>query len=211
MTIYNNNKNLGVTLDSRLSMKLQVSNICRSAYIELRRIASIRQFLTTDATKVLVCAFVLSKLDYCNSLLAGCSQKLLGKLQMVQNSAARLIFRVKKREHVTPYLRDLHWLPVQTRIEYKIASLTFNSITASCPPYLSSLLQLYTPSRRLRSASDTRILCVPRVRTVTFGERSFSYQSPTFWNKLPSDLRHLDTKQQFRQNLKTHLFRSLTE
>ena len=94
-------KNLGVTLDRHLTMQLQVSNICRSAYIELRRIASIRQYLTVDATKVLVCAFVLSKLDYCNSLLSGRPKNLIEKLQRVQNSAARLIFRIKGRVRTT--------------------------------------------------------------------------------------------------------------
>ena len=201
-------KNLGVTLDCHLSMNIQVTNICRSAYIELRRIASIRHFLTAEATKTLVCAFILSKLDYCNLLLAGCPQSLLSKLQMVQNSAARLISKTTRRDHITPVLHDLHWLPVRDRISYKVASITFSCITASCPPYLSALLQLYTPSRQLRSASDTRKLRIPRVKTLTFGQRSFSFQSTACWNSLPECLRHADTKDIFKRNLKTHLFQS---
>ena len=86
-------KNLGVTLSSNLSMEKHVTNICRSAYVEIRRISNIRHYLNIDATKTLVCAFVLSKLDYCNSLLSSCPSQLLNNLQKVQNSAARLIFK----------------------------------------------------------------------------------------------------------------------
>ena len=146
-----------------------------------------------------------NKLD-CNSLLAGCPDKLLTKLELVQNSAARLVYKIKKSEHVTPYLRKLHWLPVKERIQYKVASLTFNCISTSCPSYLSSLLELYVPSRQLRSASDTRKLCVPIVKAPTFGGRSFLSQSPLIWNSLPLSLRNSDSKELFKQNLKTHLF-----
>ena len=89
-------KNLGVTFDCHLTMKTHVSNLVRSANFELRRISSLRHLLSTDATKILVSAFVLSRLDYCNSLLFGCRQYLLNKLQKVQNNAARLVLRVSK-------------------------------------------------------------------------------------------------------------------
>ena len=112
-------KNLGVTLTNNLSMEKHVTNICRSAYIEMRRISNIRHYLTTDATKTLLCAFVLSKLDYCNSLLSGSPKHLLDKLQKVQNSAARLVFKALKHKHIKPLLQKLHWLPVVSRIQYK--------------------------------------------------------------------------------------------
>ena len=101
-------KNLGVTFDCHLTMKTHVSNLVRSANFELRRISSIRHLLSTDATNTLVSAFVLSRLDYCNSLLLGCPQYLLNKLQKVQNNAARLVLRFSKTDHISPHLDSLH-------------------------------------------------------------------------------------------------------
>ena len=176
-------KNLGVTLDSNLSMSQHISNTCKAAYIQIRHISSIRHLLTTQATQTLICSLVLSRLDYCNSLLSGCPQYLLDKLQKVQNAAARLVCKAKKSDHIHPILATLHWLPVTHRIQYKISTICFNSISGTAPQYLSDLLQPYTPARQLRSASDTRTFVTPRVNTKTFGERSFSYAGPSVWNR----------------------------
>ena len=132
-------QNLGVTLDSTLTLHQHAINICRAAYLELRRISSIRKYLSADATKTLVCSFVLSRLDYCNSIMSGSSQYLLQKLQKVQNTAARIIFRVPRSEHTSPLLCTLHWLSIQYRIKHKICSLCYISKTDSSPTYLSSL------------------------------------------------------------------------
>ena len=96
-------RNLGVRLDPTLSFQQQISSICHICYLELHRISAIRHHLSEDVIKKLLCAFVLSRLDYCNSLLAGCPKYLLSKLQKVQNNAARLIFRTRSA-HVTPLL-----------------------------------------------------------------------------------------------------------
>ena len=101
-------KNLGVTLSSNLSMEKHVTNVCRFAYVEIRRISNIRHYVTTDATKLLVCVFVLSKLDYCDSLLSSCPNQFLSKLQKVQNSVANLVFKARKQEHIKPLLQKLH-------------------------------------------------------------------------------------------------------
>ena len=202
-------RSLGVTLDQSLSLQQHVSNICRSAYLELRRISSVRHYLSADATKTLVCAFVLSRIDYCNSLLAGLPLYLLHKLQRIQNNAARLVLRCSKFEHVTPLLHSLHWLPISDRINYKLATLSFSVVSGTAPDYLSDLLHLYTPSRPLRSSSDTRILVPATVRTKTYGERSFSFQAPSVWNNLPPALRHSKCTESFKTKLKTHLFSNL--
>ena len=110
-------RNLGVMFDSGLTMKQQVDRICQTAYFEIRRMGSIRQCLTTEAAKILVTSLVLSCLDYYNSLLAGIPQKLVNKVQCVMNCAARFICKASKYERVTPLLVDLHWLPVEHRIE----------------------------------------------------------------------------------------------
>jgi hypothetical protein len=200
-------RNLGVTLDSGLSMSQHVRAVCRSSYLELRRISSVRHLLTVEATKTLVCAFVLSKLDYCNSLLCGCPQYLIDRLQKIQNNAARLVVRVRKTDHVTPILKSLHWLPVSSRIQYKVMSICFNCLSGTSPEYLSSLLHVYTPSRELRSSSDKRKLCIPSVQTKTFGQRTFVYQAPVLWNTLPLEVRNSESVSDFKRSLKTHLFK----
>ena len=115
----------------------QVNKICQSTYLEIRRIGSIRKYLTVDATKTLVTSLVLSRLDYCNSLLAGLPQGLTDKLQKVMNCAAHLIFKVPLRQHISPFLADLHWLNVSSRVQYKIATLCFHIANGPVPPYLS--------------------------------------------------------------------------
>lgn len=204
-------KNLGVTIQSDLSMAANVTNTCRLAYIELRRISSIRHLLTTDSAKTLVCSLILSRLDYANSLLSGCPKTLVQRLQRVQNDAARLVVQVRRSAHTTPILRQLHWLPVEDRILYKTLSVCYVSLSESGPTYLKELLHWHVPGRDLRSSSDTKILQIPgptKVKTKTFGERSFTFQGPTYWNELPQSLRYTQSKTCFKSGLKTHLFKS---
>ena len=164
-TLSDSVKNLGVTLDCHLTMKTRVSNLVRSANFELRCISSIRHLLSTDATKTLVSAFVLSRLDYCNSLLFGCPQYLLNKLQKVQNNAARLVLRVSKTDHISHHLASLHWLPIDSRIQYKLFSLCYNCLNSTAPDYLTELLRICKPTHQLRSFSDTSIFSIPTVHT----------------------------------------------
>ena len=199
-------RNLGVIFDDSLSMKEQVTRVCHSAYFEIRKISTIRKYLTTEATKTLVTSLVISRLDYCNVLLAGVPQSLLDRIQKVLNCAARLIFRATKRDHVSPLLSELHWLPVQQRINYKIGILCFNILSGFAPPYLSELVEPYTPSRTLRSSADARILRIPCCRKKFQGQRAFSYVGPVFWNSLPHSVRHSQTLSQFKSQLKTYLF-----
>ena len=121
---------------------------------------------TQSQTQNLVCSHVLSRIDYCNSLLSGCPQYLLDTLQKVQNAAARLVCKAKKSDHIHPILKTLHWLPVTHRIQYKISTVCFNSISGTTPQYLPDPLQLYTPARQLRSASSTRTFVTSCVNTV---------------------------------------------
>ena len=188
-----------------MSVELHTKNVCRSAYFELRRISTIRHLLSADSTKTLVSAFVLSRLDYCNSLLSGCP-KHLEKLQKVQNSAARLVLKAHKRDHVSPLLRTLHWLPIQARIEYKLSTLCHSFFSDTAPVYLSDLLRVYSPSRQLGSSSDSRTLSIPHIKT--FGHCSFSHATPSVWNSLPHEIGHIQSTIAFRTALKTHLFKS---
>ena len=108
-------KNLCFTLDCHLTMNAHVSNIARTCYFELRRLASIRRFLTCTATATLVSAFVLSRIDYCNSLLFGSTHDVTSHLQRIKNYAARVILRLPISSSITTQLKSLHWLPVKVR------------------------------------------------------------------------------------------------
>ena len=174
--------------------------------ILLRRISAIRHYLSEDVTKKMLRAFVLSRLDYCNQLLAGCPKYLLSKLRKVRNNAARLIFRTTRSAHVTPMLHSLHWLPIEQRIEYKLSLI----ISHQAPIYLSELLHLYTPSRQLRSSADNRVFRIPSFQTKSCGQRSFSYQAPVIWNQLPVSVRHSTSVSSFKSSLKTFLFKNKT-
>ena len=200
-------RNLGFFITDNANKGLHVNHICRSAYAELRRISSIRHYLTLKATQTLISAFVLSKIDYCNSLLSGSPAHLLDKLQRLQNSAARIVFKAKKRDSATCLLESLHWLPVKARIEYKLSVLCHQYFSGYAPSYLSDILHVYVPSRDLRSSSDLRLLRVPRVNTMTFGQCSFSFAAPTVWNALPKELRHIQFTSDFKTALKIHLFK----
>ena len=129
-------KNLGIKMDYQLNMESHVNYVLKSAYMNLRNIGRIRKFLTGSATKSLVHAYILSKIDYGNSLLVGIPNKLIAKLKRLQNMAARVITKTKRCEHVTPILKQLHWLPVKRRIEFKILVLTYKCVAGIAPGYL---------------------------------------------------------------------------
>ena len=198
-------KYLGVKIDQTLSMHDHISSICRASFLELRRISSIRRYLSTAAAAKLVSAMVTSRLDYCNSILAGLPNDEIKRLERVQNSAARLVMRKKKSDHVTPLLYELHWLPVKFRCQYKICTLAYRHFEGTLPTYLSNVLSTYEPSRALRS-SNKKLLKIPRCELKSAGERSFGYLAPHLWNSLPISLREADTLAAFKSQLKTHLF-----
>ena len=156
----------------------------------------------------MVNAYVTSRLDHGNGLLYGVSDHLLTQLQRVQNSAARLVTKTKRREHITPALIELHWLPVRHRIEYKRLLFTFNSLHGLAAPYLAELLSRHQPTRSLRSA-DAHLLVVPRSNLSTQGDRAFSHAAtPTcLWNNLPLAMRVTDSQNIFKKELKTLLFK----
>ena len=180
-------------------------HICKVAYLEMRRLSQLRPFINVDSMKKLVSAFILSRLDYCNSMFSGLPDDKILKLQRIQNNAARLVLKQPKHHHVTPLLKQLHWLPIKARIEYKLALLCFKSLNDTSPSYIKELTLPYAPSRTLRSSS-TRLLVTPRVSLKTYGERAFSYSGPTVWNSLPENIRFVTSLDKFKKDLKTHLF-----
>ena len=198
-------KDLGVLLDKFLTMEDQVKHICRVAYYQLRNIANIRRYLTPAATKSLVHSLVTSRLDYCNSLLVGLPGALQHKLQMVQNTAARVITRTAKYDHISPVLRELHWLPVARRIQYKILLYVHKAVHGNAPIYIKDLLQVKAQQRTLRSNNSIQLHVHP-THTRTYGDRSFKKAAPTMWNQLPGHMRNIKAIDSFKCALKTHLF-----
>jgi len=163
--------------------------------------------LTHEAARTLVQAFISSLLDYCNSLLYGVSNSLIRKVQSVQNAAARLLTGTRRHEHISPVLRQLHWLPVQRRVDFKLACFVFSCLSGQAPLYLADDIHLVSegPRRRLRSSTD-RSCVVPRTHN-TFGDRSFAVAGPRIWNSLPGHLRDEDiTYNSFRRELKAYWF-----
>ncbi len=198
-------RNLGVIFDEQLTFKEHIAKTARSCRFALHNIRKIRPFLTEHAAQLLVQALVISRLDYCNALLAGLPSSTIKPLQMIQNAAARLVFNEPKGAHVTPLFISLHWLPVAARIKFKTLMLAYRTTTGSAPAYFHSLMTIYIPSRSLRSTSE-RCLVVPSQRGSKSLSRTFSFTTPGWWNDLPTPIRNAGSLSIFKQQLKTHLF-----
>jgi hypothetical protein len=198
-------RNIGVIFDQHFTFKKHISTTCRSIYFNLRKIGYIRHFLTKDTCQKLVQALLSAKLDYGNALLYGLPSEHIKPLQHAQNTAARIIARIKKHDHITPTLKDLHWLPLNHRIDYKMLCTTYKSLNGLAPGYLSDTLQ-YKPTTRTLRSSNKCLLHVPNYRLASFGGRAFSRAAPRLWNTLPLELRQKPTFNSFRKNLKTHIF-----
>ncbi|XP_070556586.1 uncharacterized protein [Ptychodera flava] len=194
-------RNLGVTLDQSGSMCDQISHICRNGFYALSRIGKIRQLLDKSTTEKMVHAFITSRLDYCNGLLYGINKIQLQRLQSLQNAAARLISRTRKFDHITPVLIDLHWLPVEARIKFKIMLTVYKVIHRVAPLYLIDLIELYTPARDLRSADSLRLVPPYGKFNKSYGQKAFSVSAPSLWNSLPAEIRNATSVDCFKRQL----------
>ena len=202
----NSVKNLGVIIDSELNFNGHIKHATKTAFFHLRNIARIRAYLSLDDAKTLIHAFVFSRLDYCNALFSGLPKKTTDRLQLVQNAAARILTKTKMRDHITPVLASLHWLPVVFRIDFKIILLVYKALNGLAPSYLLDCLPRYIPNRPLRS-STAGLLAVPkRVTTKKYGEAAFCFYGPKIWNKLPLRIRQAPSLDILKKHLKTHLF-----
>ncbi len=203
-TTKNQVRNLGVILETDLSFSSHVKAVTKSAYYHLKNIARIRCFVSSQDLEKRVHAFITSRVDYCNGLLTGLPKKTIRQLQLIQNTAARILTRTRKSEHITPVLRSLHWLPVTFRIDFKVLLLVYKSLNGLGPKYMADMLTEYKPNRPLRSLGSSQ-LEIPRVHTKQ-GESAFSYYAARSWNQLPEEIRCAKTLATFKSRLKTHLF-----
>jgi hypothetical protein len=198
-------RNLGFYMDCNLKNTVHISKLCSSLYLTLRNIARIRDCLTRDSCRTLVQSLVLSRLDYCNALLVGTPKCHLRKLQSMQNIACRIICRLRKYDHISTYMRDLHWLKVRERITFKIAIMMYRCVHGTAPSYLIDLLKFRENPRGLRSTTHRQIQPVLMSNTQACNG-AFQSCGPIVWNSLPIDLIVIVNEVDFAKKLKTHLF-----
>jgi len=198
-------RDLGSRLDPHLSMHSQATSTVRAGYMHLRTVNKIRKHLTDEACAKLLNATVTSRLDYHNGLLAGSRHNVTQPLQKLQNHAARVLTRTGIWEHISPVLRDLHWLPVRKRADFKLLSHIHCTLHHPAPLYMKEMWRLQRPGRALRSADDEWTLSVPRVHRHE-GERSAACHGASLWNTLPSEIRQPMSRDSFKKKLKTYLF-----
>ena len=187
-------KNLGVWLDSNLSMADHITKTRSAAFYHLYSIRRIRRYLTKECTETLIHTFISSRLDYCNSLSFGSEfPNTIFINYRVQNAAARLVVQESRFCHITPLLKSLHWLPVKYRIVFKILLTTFKAIHGLAPAHISELISVRDTTGRhnLRSNNDLHLNYSSCKSLATLGDRSFQVAAPKLWNDLPSTLKNI--------------------
>jgi len=203
-------KNLGFVFDHRMSLSSQVNAVSQICYLNQRNLAKIASKLDHDLKVQLVHSNILCFLDYCNAVYSGLSAKDIQKLQKIQNNAVRFIFGLygkKRLQPLSPYLKKLHFLPVQYRINFKIGLLVFKCLNNMAPKYLQDLIKLRQCKKvSSRLDDDYLLLDFPFRPVSTRTDAAFSYSGPRIWNLLPYKLRCLTELTAFKNGLKTYLF-----
>ena len=182
-------RNLGAIFDSSMTMKPHISNVIRSSAFQLRNINRIHKYHNRVATEQIIHSFITSLLDNNNALLYGLPANQLYHLQKIQNTAARIVTFSRKSCHITPILKELHWLPVNQRIVFKLLMIVDKCMNNIAPSYLSELLSQYSPTRTLRSGNKQLLQEAKSNRS--WGDRSFA--------------RTAESITVFKKQLKTHL------
>ena len=130
----------------------------------------------------------ISHLDYANALLYRMTKKLKSKYQRIQDMCAKLVLNKQKYDSATKCPKELHWIPIEQRIQHKMLLITHKAISDQASKYITELIKIKTACRQLRSGSSGRLLSTPNIKKETFASRPFSYAAPVLWNSLP---RHL--------------------
>jgi hypothetical protein len=180
-------KYLGVHIDSHLEFSTHVREISKAAFRRLQIIRRARAYMDHTAAAVLCKSLVLSRLEYCATILSNLTQRDADQLQKIINVAARLVFRARRTEHVTPLLRKLKWPKFQERCVLCSTALVHKALHGSAPLYLTTELERYTPGRSLRSESKGMLVPVYGRRRV--GNLIFKVLAAKVWNNLPQVLR----------------------
>ena len=196
-------RNLGVIFDHRMSMSHHISHICSTVTFYLRNIARIRRFIDQSACHNAVRSLVLFRIDYCNGLLSSIPSTQLDRVQRHKNWAARLVFQVSRDHPSQPLLNSLHWLLLKQRIIFKLLLFVYKILNNQAPKYLDTCLNLYTPTRSLRSSNDPLRLTYSVTRTLA-GDRTFTVSASKYWNDFPLTVRQSSSVSSIRKALKTH-------
>ena len=198
-------KNLGIIFDPQLNFDKQINAVVKSCFFQLRMIAKIKSLLSPADLERVIHATISSRLDYCNALYAGINQSSLDRLQLVQNAAARLLTGTRKRDHITPVLARLHWLPVRHRINFKVLLFVYKALNGHSPSYISNLLIPLSNTRSLRSADQCR-LTKRKYNLERSGARAFAVMAPNLWNEIPLSIRLAPSVEAFKSRLKTYYY-----
>ena len=143
-------RNVGDVFDNDFNVRQHISQICKSCFYHIRDLRRIRRHISIYTAKTISTALISSRLDYCNSLLNYIAKRDLAKFKQVQNCLACVVLRAPRFSPSLPLLRQLHWLPVSYRINFKLSTLTYCALSTQQPPYLASLLHLSNIPRQLR-------------------------------------------------------------
>jgi hypothetical protein len=199
-------KNLGVYFDSDFKFEHHINNTVKVCNYFIRDIRRVRKHLNVNTATALANALVSSRLDYCNGLLYKLPKVLINKLQRVQNSLARVVTNSSKFTSSKPLLKRLHWLPVTSRISFKIATLTYKAVHSQQPPSLANLLKFKSTTNFKTRSGNHLQLQHPPVGSNNFGRRAFSYAAPSVWNSIPFSIRSANSIMSFRKQLKSFYF-----
>jgi hypothetical protein len=171
----------------------------------MKALRHIRHCLDNHTASLIAHALISSHLDYANSVLLGAPQYVISKRQCIQNALARIVLQSDSPAHSQPLLQQLHWLPVHSRIRFKLATITYRALSSNSPHYLASLLHQYQPVRSIRSSDQQYLDTSPS--SIDFGFRSFRSSAPAIWNAIPIEIRSSPSMDTFKRNLKTHFIR----
>ena len=193
-------------------MGLHTKALSKSCFYYIRSFRQIRSSLDDAMAASVASARVSSRLDQMSSVLYGTALKYTGRLQRVQRALARVVVNQRSRPPLSSneLLKQLHWLPLQWRIQFKLATLTFKALhrPTGRPPYLTDLLQHHQSTRSLRSSSSHQLF-IPR-HNLSFGSRAFRFSAPRIWSKLPLRIRETQSLSSFKRQLKTQFSSQLT-
>lgn len=197
-------RNLGFQMDSKLTNRSHINKITSTCIFILKKIARVRKQFDLETVKTVIQALVISRLDYCNSLLLGTTKMDIKKIQRVQNVACRIVCCIRKFDHISIHMAELHWLKVNERIMFKVLCIVFKSLHGAAPLYLQNMFNINSGKTRSR---DSLTIVMPRFNSQKALNCTLRYAGAKMWNALPAEIRHICEFDLFKANLKTYLFK----
>ena len=195
----------GIFIDKPLKNHINVNKLTSSLYYHLWNIHKIKGKLDFESAKTIKQALILSKVDYCNSLLLVTTLYQLDKLQCTQNMACQVVLKLRKYDRVTEPMSTLQWLCIQERIKYKVVSVMFNCLKGNAPQHLIHLLTKRNTSGKYDYLQLTSF-CQHLTRIIGPSVHHFASARPRIWNYPSAEVHKLDIIEMFMRKLKIHLF-----